>query len=466
MMQEDVSLSPDDTIIERAVQRDRSDTDDNNAAIATGTAIPGPHSEGTHLFADRQKTSNTITPEQAFVHMIKAMLGTGLLSLPLAFKHAGLYLGLFLLVIICAVCLYCMRLVVFAAHFVCKRNGRELIDYANIMRGAVEAGPTWISNRGYFFKQVVNVNVFIAQLGFCCVYFVFMADNLQDFFAENANINIAKSVWMIILLIPILAFCSIRKLSVLAPFAFAANMIYLVAVGIVIYFCLTHLQPTSNVVKFGRIQDLPLFFGTVMFAFEGVCVIMPVENRMEKPQFFISWNGVLNSSCLVVLAVFAVTGFYGYLAVGDAVKDTITLNLPDQPFYQALKIMFVLCVMVSYPLQFYVPMERIEKYITRKCAVEKQVKYIYSARFGMVIATLAIAELVPHLALFIALIGAVACTSLALLFPPMIDLLVCYAQHRLTLQTWIINGVMLVFALIGFFTGTYSALSDIFATFQ
>uniref|UniRef100_A0AC35GPW7 Amino acid transporter transmembrane domain-containing protein n=1 Tax=Panagrolaimus sp. PS1159 TaxID=55785 RepID=A0AC35GPW7_9BILA len=187
---------------------------------------------------------------------------------------------------------------------------------------------------------------------------------------------------------------------------------------------------------------------------------------MEKPQFFISWNGVLNSSCLVVLAVFAVTGFYGYLAVGDAVKDTITLNLPDQPFYQALKIMFVLCVMVSYPLQFYVPMERIEKYITRKCAVEKQVKYIYSARFGMVIATLAIAELVPHLALFIALIGAVACTSLALLFPPMIDLLVCYAQHRLTLQTWIINGVMLVFALIGFFTGTYSALSDIFATFQ
>lgn len=60
------------------------------------------------------------------------------------------------------------------------RNGRELIDYANIMRGSVEVGPSWISKYGYVFKQLVNINVFIAQLGFCCVYFVFMADNLQD----------------------------------------------------------------------------------------------------------------------------------------------------------------------------------------------------------------------------------------------------------------------------------------------
>lgn len=86
--------------------------------------------------------------------------------------------------------------------------------------------------------------------------------------------------------------------------------------------------------------------------------------------------------------------------------------------------MFVLCVIVSYPLQFFVPMERIEKFITRKCLPEHHNLYIYSARFSLVLFTCAIAELVPHLALFISLIGAVACTSLALLFPPFIDLLV------------------------------------------
>lgn len=48
------------------------------------------------------------------------------------------------------------------------------------MRAVVEDGPPWIATRGYFFKQLVNVKMFIAQLGFCCVYFVFMADNLKD----------------------------------------------------------------------------------------------------------------------------------------------------------------------------------------------------------------------------------------------------------------------------------------------
>lgn len=58
---------------------------------------------------------------------------------------------------------------------------------------------------------------------------------------------------------------------------------------------------------------------------------MVIENRMQHPHMFIAWNGVLNSSCLVVLAIFSVVGFYGYLAFGDDVKDTVTLNLPDEP---------------------------------------------------------------------------------------------------------------------------------------
>ncbi|KHJ86637.1 transmembrane amino acid transporter protein [Oesophagostomum dentatum] len=335
--------------------------------------------------------------------MVKAMLGTGLLSLPLAFKHSGLFLGLILTVVICLVCLYCMRQVVFAAHFVCNRNGRDLIDYANIMRGAVEMGPPWIRHKGYFFKQMVNVNMFVSQLGFCCVYFVFMADNLEDFFNSNTSIHLSKATWMVLLLIPMLSICSIRRLSVLAPFAMAANIVYIIAVAIVLFFFVSDLRPVNS---------LP-------------------------------W----------------------YLSLGDEVKDTATLNLPMTPFYQTIKLMFVACIMISYPLQFYVPMERAEKWITRKIPVHKQTMYIYTARYAGVLATCAVAEMVPHLALFISLIGSFSGASMALLFPPCIEMLTRYAKGEITPKVWAKNIFLVCFALLGFTTGTYAALSEIFKKF-
>ncbi|VDK49260.1 unnamed protein product [Gongylonema pulchrum] len=136
---------------------------------------------------------------------------------------------------------------------------------------------------------------------------------------------------MILLLIPILSICSIRRLNKLAPFALAANCMYISAVVIVLYFFFTHLKSSSDLPAVGHLHTVPLYFGTVLFAFEGIAVVLPVENRMNQPQIFIRWNGVLNSACLVVLSIFAVMGFYGYLAVGDKVADTVTLNLPQDP---------------------------------------------------------------------------------------------------------------------------------------
>ncbi|KAI3413594.1 hypothetical protein GPALN_011083 [Globodera pallida] len=263
-----------------AQQRDvnvESSVNSTNAA-----ALEAMDSEGVYLFADRTQSSNSITPEQAFVHMVKAMLGTGLLSLPYAFHHSGLYLGL----IPSGVDLH--------SHYICSKNGRELIDYANIMRGAVEAGPSWISGRGYFFKQLVNVEMFVAQLGFCCVYQVFMSENIADFFNKNTAIRLSTGVWMVLLLPPLLFLCSIRRLKLLAPFSLAANVVYLAAVVLVAHFFLSrpqHNRPQEELTKFGNIQNLPMFFGIVMFAFEGVSLVMPIENRMQRPQFLLHGMG-------------------------------------------------------------------------------------------------------------------------------------------------------------------------------
>lgn len=49
--------------------------------------------------------------------------------------------------------------------------------------------------------------------------------------------------------------------------------VFLVAVAILIHFFLTHLQSSHDLPAIGQIKNLPLYFGTVLFAFEGVAVV-------------------------------------------------------------------------------------------------------------------------------------------------------------------------------------------------
>lgn len=62
---------------------------------------------------------------------------------------------------------------------------------------------------------------------------------------------------------------------------------------------------------------------------EGIGVVMPVENEMKNPQRFLGCPGVWNTSMVIVITLFGVVGFFGYVHYGDAAKGSVTLNLPE-----------------------------------------------------------------------------------------------------------------------------------------
>lgn len=63
---------------------------------------------------------------------------------------------------------------------------------------------------------------------------------------------------------------------------------------------------------------------------EGIGVVMPVENSMKKPQYFLGCPGVLNTAMITVMVLYAAIGFLGYVRYGDIVAGSITLNLPKE----------------------------------------------------------------------------------------------------------------------------------------
>jgi proton-coupled amino acid transporter len=108
-----------------------------------------------------------------------------------------------------------------------------------------------------------------------------------------------------------------------------ANFVQFVGLGIVFYYIFsTPLPHSSSVPWVASIDRLPLFFGTAIFAIEGISVVLPIENQMRRPKDMLGWNGVLNTSMGLVVALYVGMGFFGYLKFGENITSSITLNLP------------------------------------------------------------------------------------------------------------------------------------------
>ena len=73
-----------------------------------------------------------------------------------------------------------------------------------------------------------------------------------------------------------------------------------------------------------------------------------------------------------------------------------------------------------------------------------------------------LAELIPDLALFISLVGAVSSSTLALIFPPIINLLVHHSTGygKYNWSMWKDFGLIL-FGFVGFLAGSYVSIENI-----
>lgn len=101
------------------------------------------------------------------------------------------------------------------------------------------------------------------------------------------------------------------------------------AIGITFYYLFDEVHEPSSLSDnyIGNISDFPIFFCTVIFAMEGIGVIMPLENSMRTPQHFLGCPGILNIAMTVVMSLYVFMGFFGYLRY-PGIDDTITSSIP------------------------------------------------------------------------------------------------------------------------------------------
>lgn len=408
--------------------------------------------------ADSGDNPDQISSCDAIIHLLKGNIGTGILAMPDAIKNSGLLVGSILLVIMSFFCVTCMHMLVENSNILCQRTKNRSLDYAKAAELSFStSGSTRLAGLAKPARKTVNVFLCITQLGFCCVYFVFVSQNVKQVMDHHFT-PLNYHIYMLMVLIPMLALCSIRNLRHLGPVSMLANVLQFGGLGCTFFYLLQDLPFSWDRKQYATWEQLPLFFGTAVYAFEGIGVVLPIENQMKDKNELRGPAGVLNTSMVTVTCLYIAVAFFGYLKYGENVLGSITLNLPvEQWLAQAIIIAFSMAIFFSYGLQFYVPVQILLPYFQQKFG--RSLKTEFALRYGLVMLTFTLAAAIPKLDLFISLVGAMSSSTLALMAPPIIDTVTNWEK----LSAWRVSRNLFLFTLgfLGFLTGTFVSLKNI-----
>ncbi|XP_069825209.1 proton-coupled amino acid transporter 1-like [Dendropsophus ebraccatus] len=409
---------------------------------------------------------------QTLIHLLKGNIGTGLLGLPLAVKNAGIVLGPISLVVMGIIAVHCMDLLVKCASHICQRNQCPFVDYGDAVMYSLESSPSqWLRTHAAWGRRIVSFFLILTQLGFCCVYFVFLADNIKQVVeAANATTNDCSSNMTVVLKesmdsrLYILSFLPflillvfIRNLRYLSGFSLLANVAMLGSVIMIYQFIGRDIPDPTHLSYAASWRTYPLFFGTAIFAFEGIGVVLPLENKMKIPHQF---PVVLYVGMGFVTILYISMGTLGYLRFGSEIQPSITLNLPNCWLYQSVKLLYSFGIFITFALQFYVAAEIIVPSATSRVDERWVLLVNLSVRAALVCITCILAILIPRLDLVISLVGSVSSSALALIIPPLLEIATYYTEG---LSRWVIAKDVLIslVGFLGFVLGTYVTLWEL-----
>ncbi|KAH9497816.1 hypothetical protein DERF_013772 [Dermatophagoides farinae] len=435
------------------------------------TQSTGDQEQKKKMLVKEKRTTNM----QTMMHIMKANIGTGILAMPTAFMNAGLYVGLISLPLLCILCTHCMHILVRANNILSTRLGTGKLEYQDVASNAFTIGPRPLRPFAHWAARIVNLFLLITQFGFCCVYSLFVAENISQFFNELTpkEYHFPPLTFLAFFLPLFILLSFVKSLKHLSLASSMANLLQTVGLFIVMINLVQDLPSPDQVTQVGSIATYPLFLGTAVYAFEGIGLILPLQKEMKTPESLQGYVGVLNKSMVLVASINLAIGFFGYLKFGDNVKGSITLNLPAEPLYQSCKVIFACAIFLSYAIQFYVPVTIIWPWVCRRFNLKEGAKKTntieYFFRAGLVIFTVALAAAIPKLDLFISLVGAISSSGIALMFPPIIDICVLWNEEKgFKKWTWIFikDGAIFLLGIAGFTTGTYASIENILIHFN
>lgn len=385
----------------------------------------------------RSVEKRTATPMKAYFLLLKSFVGSGILFLPKGFLNGGLLFSAVILLFFAVYSYWCYYLLI---------KTKDVIQVSSF-------GDMGMKLFGRKMKFLIIFSIIISQLGFVATYLVFTATNLQAFLRNMLNADAGIGILILFQVMIFMPLSLVRNITKLSLSSLVANFFIIFGLIMIIYYSLIDFIKQKGVasdVKFFN-SDWSVFIGVAIFAFEGIGLIIPIQESMIEPKKF---PKVLMSVIATVTVLMLIVGILCYSTYGSNVNTVIILNLPqDSIFVNLIQLLYSLAILLSAPLQLFPVIKIVENKIFGKnfSGGKTSLKIKWSKnilRMGSVAGCAVIAFYGSNnLDKFVSFIGCFACIPLVYMYPPLLHYKALGNNSKFDIFLTIFGGVSMVYIM-------------------
>lgn len=377
----------------------------------------------------RAQRKGTASQTKTFFLLFKALVGSGILFLPRAFRNGGMLFSTITLLLFGVLTYLCYIILIQSKKILSKSSYGELGYHTY----------------GKPLKYSIMVSIIISQIGFVATYILFTAENMTSFLHEVLDLRVSSTSMFLIQFLLLIPLVLIRDLTKLSFTSFTSSVFIIIGLIIIFYFSGIQLIDHGlgpDIVNFNA-STWSMLIGVAVTAFEGIGLILPIESSMARPERF---PLVLLVSMIAITGLFVLIGVVGYSAFGENVKSIIILNLPQSSLaVQLILVLYSVAVFLTGPLQLFPAIKIGESVLfnsrlftsgdQRSTTEEgrlyrtsgkynpqvKWMKNLFRTVFLLVVTVLAALN-ANNIDKFVSFNGSFACIPLVYIYPPMIHL--------------------------------------------
>uniref|UniRef100_A0A2A4JIA8 Amino acid transporter transmembrane domain-containing protein n=1 Tax=Heliothis virescens TaxID=7102 RepID=A0A2A4JIA8_HELVI len=400
---------------------------------------------------DHRQPAHTINTWMAYSNLFRATTGAGMLAMPLIMSLSGIIVGPILCILTGLLMIHAHSLLLDSLYEVARQLKMPYISYRYAFRLALLHGPPLFHGVANHGPIIIATCLFVSQLGICSVIVIFTMDSLRDLMDWQAN-----QTALIALIFPffIMEFF-MRNFTIVSYVSAIGTFVNLIGIGLVFEHIIE--EAHGETLRFTTIfHDVMFSFGVVQFNLCAIGVVMAVDKHLANPRIMRARLGVINVGIMIPTIITLIFGMVGYWGFGT-MEENILRCLPFQERTSLSTVLvYMLAMILTYPLHsapaIHAILEVVKFHETPDSTPPSEDTMFAIENIGkpiFVVLSFLICYVVPFQGPFLAFVGNLCASMLALVFPAVMDLCLKYPHWYGAYNIHLFKDMAMIFVGMG-----------------